>query len=86
MKPEEKARRDNIDIQLEKAGWVLQEYKDFNPKAALGIAVREFPLGIGFADYLLLVNGNPLGVVEAKKEGTTLSGVYDQSKRYLFSF
>ncbi len=85
MKPEEKARRE-IDKQLEEAGWLLQEYKDFNPKAALGVAVREFPLGIGFADYLLLVNGNPLGVVEAKPKGTTLSGVYDQSKKYLSAF
>jgi len=78
MKPEEKARK-GIDEQLEKAGWILQDIKEFNPKAAFGVAVKEFPLSTGFADYLLLVDGNPLGVIEAKSTGTTLSGVYDQS-------
>jgi hypothetical protein len=29
---------------LEAAGWVLQDKKDFNPNASLGVAVREFHL------------------------------------------
>jgi type I restriction enzyme R subunit len=41
---------------LEKAGWLVQDYKDLNLGAGVGIAVREFPLkGAGFADYLLFV-------------------------------
>jgi type I restriction enzyme, R subunit len=48
------------------------------------VAIREFPLdaGHGFADYLLYVNGKACGVIEAKKEGATLSGVEVQSARY----
>jgi hypothetical protein len=42
-----------------------------------GVAVREFPMakGHGVADYLLFVDGKPVGVVEAKKTGTPLVGV-----------
>lgn len=47
----------------------------FNPAAGPGVAVREFPLRSGFADYLLLVDRKVPGVVEAKREGTPLSGV-----------
>jgi type I site-specific restriction endonuclease len=46
---------------------------DANIHAAVGVAIREFPLntGFGFADYLLYVNGKACGVIEAKKEGAT---------------
>lgn len=39
-------------------------------------------LKTGFADYLLLVDGQAIGAVEAKKAGTTLIGVEPQSKKY----
>jgi type I restriction enzyme R subunit len=57
---------------------------DANIHAAQGVAIREFPLatGYGFADYLLYVNGKAAGVIEAKKEGSTLTGVEVQSARY----
>jgi type I restriction enzyme R subunit len=38
--------------------------------------------GFGFADYLLYVNGKACGVIEAKKQGATLTGVELQSGRY----
>lgn len=46
--------------------------------------MREFPLGggFGFADYLLYVDKQAVGVVEAKKAGTTLTGVELQSEKY----
>jgi len=45
--------------------------------------VREFPLGAhGCADYLLYVDQRVVGVVEAKKAGTTLTGVELQSEKY----
>jgi type I restriction enzyme, R subunit len=57
LKPEEEARK-KIDALLEKAGWIVQDYKDLNFGIGAGIVVREFPLkGAGFADYLLLLNG-----------------------------
>lgn len=80
--PEEFARQ-NIDRQLEAAGWLIQDMQARNLYAAPGVAVREFPLETGYADYLLFVDGNAMGVIEAKKEGVTLSGVADQSGSYL---
>ncbi len=51
--------------------------------ASRGVAIREFPLKAGFADYMLFVDRQAVGVVEAKKVGTSLSGVATQSKKYL---
>jgi type I restriction enzyme R subunit len=82
-KPEEKARRE-IDKALAEAGWEVQSRDAVNLRAARGVAVREFPLkkGYGFADYLIYVDGKAIGVVEAKKEGETLTGVEIQAERY----
>jgi type I restriction enzyme R subunit len=81
MTPEQQARQ-QIDAKLVAAGWIVQDYKAFNPSAGRGIALREVPLKSGRCDYLLLVDRNALGVVEAKKEGTTLSMVAEQSGHY----
>ncbi|MBL7119342.1 MAG: DEAD/DEAH box helicase family protein [Dehalococcoidia bacterium] len=82
MKPEEKARQ-NIDKLLKGADWEVQDLKDLNLGSSLGVAVREFPLKSGEADYLLFVDRQAVGAVEAKPEGTTLSGVAEQSGKYL---
>ena len=82
MNPEEKARL-KIDEELTQAGWVIQDRKDFNRNASLGVAVREFLMQDNTeADYLLFVDGKACGVIEAKKAGHTLSGVENQSKGY----
>ena len=81
MTPEEKARR-QIDKMLDAAGWKVQDLRELNLGAALGVAIREFPLKSGEADYLLFVDRKAVGVIEAKPEGDTLSGVHDQSERY----
>ena len=52
MAPEEKARQ-AIDQQLAECGWLVQDFKQLNISAGLGVAVREFPLKTGHADYLL---------------------------------
>ena len=81
--PEQQARAE-IDRLLSAAGWAVQSIDAVNLHAARGVAIREFPLepGHGFADYLLYVDGKACGVVEAKKQGTTLTGVEIQSARY----
>jgi len=84
MKPEDEARQ-IIDNLLESAGWKLQDIRELNLGASLGVAVRYFPLKGGEADYLLFVNRKAVGVVEAKPLGTTLSGVAEQSEKYLAS-
>ncbi len=81
-KPEEKARQ-VIDKLLEAAGWKVQNLQEVDLGAALGVAVREFPLTTGEADYLLFVDRKAVGVVEAKPEGNTLSGVADQTSKYV---
>ena len=83
MTPEAKARI-NIDALLIAAGWHVCDVGQASIHAALGVAIREFPLnpGFGFADYLLYIGGKAAGVIEAKKEGTTLTGVEVQSARY----
>ncbi len=84
LTPEQKARQ-TIDQQLTAAGWVLQDRDQLNRLAAPGVAVREFPTASGPADYALLVDGRLVGVVEAKKEGTSLTAVAEQTARYLTS-
>ena len=83
MTPEQRARV-SIDALLVQAGWHVCNVANANIHAAVGVAIREFPLnnGFGFADYLLYVNGKACGVIEAKKEGATLTGVEVQSGRY----
>lgn len=80
--PEQRARQ-HIDRMLELAGWSVQDKDSFNLNASSGVAIREFPLKAGFADYMLFVDRKAVGIVEAKKEGTSLSGVETQSKKYL---
>ena len=70
--PEQQARQ-SIDAMLAAAGWAFQDYKAFDSSTSTGIALREVPLKSDRCDYLLLVNRKTVGVVEAKKEGTTLS-------------
>jgi type I restriction enzyme R subunit len=79
--PEQKAR-EIIDAQLVAAGWVVQDREEMSLGAGLGVAVREFPMATGPCDYLLFVDRKACGVVEAKPEGVTLSGVVDQASRY----
>ncbi len=81
LTPEQLARR-QIDAQLAACGWVVQDYRQFNPSAGRGIALREAPLKSGTCDYLLLVDRKAVGVAEAKKQGTLLSGVAEQSGHY----
>ncbi|WP_433971934.1 type I restriction-modification enzyme R subunit C-terminal domain-containing protein [Tunturiibacter lichenicola] len=80
--PEQRARQ-NIDLLLAAAGWNLQNNTDFNRNAAEGVAVREFQLPNGPCDYLLFIGGRAAGVIEAKRAGLTLSGVAEQSAKYM---
>ena len=76
--------RMEIDRQLAAAGWVVQDRKDLNLWAARGVAIREFTMreGHGRADYLLFVDREAVGSIEAKPAGNTLTGVEEQSAKY----
>lgn len=83
MTPEAKARQ-QIDEKLEQAGWVLQDMRQLNLSAGLGVAVREYPTDTGPADYVLFVNRSAVGVIEAKKDsaGENLTVTESQTERY----
>ena len=66
MTPEQKAR-EVIDNKLAQSGWVVQDRKQLNLLAGLGVAVRESPTSTGPVDYALFVEGIPVGIVEAKR-------------------
>ncbi|MTI86588.1 MAG: DEAD/DEAH box helicase [Balneolaceae bacterium] len=86
LTPEQKARQ-KIDRMLAQAGWVVQDYRKIDFKAGKGIAVREYPTNTGPADYMLLVDKKPVGVIEAKREdeGHRISKVEEQTTRYATS-
>ena len=83
MTPEAKARL-QIDQKLEQAGWVVQDMKQLNLAAGLGVVVREYPTDTGPADYVLFVDRVAVGVIEAKKDaaGENITVVEDQTQRY----
>lgn len=86
QRPEDIAR-DNIDRQLKQAGWLVQKLKDYNPNAGLGVAVREYPTSTGPADYVLFIDREAVGIIEAKAEdyGQKITTVEEQSARYATS-
>ena len=80
----EQIARDKIDKMLMDAGWVVQSKNKINLAANKGVAVREYQTHVGFADYVLFIDGNPVGIIEAKKanEGHRLTVVEDQASGY----
>ncbi len=84
MPQPEAIAREAIDTALAEAGWCVQDPNAVNLSASRGVAVREFELkpGYGTADYLLFADGRPVGVVEAKAIGATLTGVEIQTTKY----
>ena len=81
--PEQKAR-DRIDRHLIEAGWAVQGKKAIDFNAGRGIAVREYQTDVGPADYVLFVDKQAVGVIEAKPEdwGHKITTVEDQSGGY----
>lgn len=83
MTPEQEARI-VIDEKLKMSGWQVQNVNQLNLLAGLGVAVREFPTSTGPVDYVLFINGEPVGVIESKKSsaGENITVVEEQSSRY----
>lgn len=81
--PEQQAR-DQIDDRLRQAGWVVQSKNQINLNAALGVAIREYPTDVGPADYVLFVDRQAVGIIEAKREeeGHRLTVAEDQTQGY----
>lgn len=80
----EQLARDTIDRMLLQSGWVVQSKSEVDFAAGLGVAVREYQTDIGPADYVLFVEGLPIGVIEAKPDswGVKLTTAETQSGSY----
>ena len=83
MTPEATARQ-AVDQKLGLSGWQLQYLKAVDLGAAQGVAVREHRTDTGPADYVLFVNRNAVGVIEAKQDavGENFTAVEQQTERY----
>ena len=80
----EQIARDQIDKKLAAAGWHVQDKDKINFNAGPGIAVREYLTDIGEADYVLFVDRQAAGVIEAKPDdwGHKITTVEEQSEGY----
>jgi len=80
----EQIARDRIDALLNASGWAVQGKKAINFNAGLGIAVREYQTDVGPADYVLFVDKQAVGVIEAKKAelGQNITTVELQTESY----
>ncbi len=86
-----------IDQQLRDAGWAadtkaLTYAKGIRPQVGKNLAIAEWPTDkdetgkTGFADYVLFVGLQPLGVVEAKKINIDVSAKLSEAQRYSIYF
>ncbi len=76
-------RKKRIDPKLKAAGWSIVPYQEGMELSGLkSHAVEEFPTANGPADYALVVDGQLVGVVEAKKLSLGPQGVLFQAERY----
>lgn len=80
----EQVARGQIDKLLQQVGWTVQNKTQINFHVGQGQAVREYQTDTGPADYILFVDGKPVGVIEAKAEqhGHKLTAVEEQTAEY----
>jgi hypothetical protein len=61
-------RKQRIDARLKRLGWSIVPFPDtLDLKVLDKIAIEELPTASGLTDYGLFVDGNLLGIIEAKK-------------------
>lgn len=85
---DEAQTRELIDVNLRKMGWEADtkllnaKIHKTQPERGRNMAIAEWPVKGGYADYALFIGTSLYGVVEAKKYGQDISTNLDQSKRY----
>ena len=85
---EEETRLLYIDPHLRAAGWEVDTLElDYKTKKVLpqkgrNMAIAEWPVKCGYADYALFIGLELYGIVEAKKYKTDISTDLTQAKRY----
>ncbi|WP_243793155.1 DEAD/DEAH box helicase family protein [Saccharopolyspora gloriosae] len=78
----EKEVRARLEEELGLAGWAVQERNELDLVHHKGVAVREVHTRGGYADYLLYVDEQPVGVIETKREGDDLTAAQVQAANY----
>jgi type I restriction enzyme, R subunit len=82
LTPEQRARQ-QIDAMLTASGWTVQTRDRVNLSASCGVAIAELSFKTGEPDYTLFVDSKAIGTIEAKPAGDTLTGVEEQSAKYV---
>jgi len=78
-----KTRKEHIYPKIRAAGWHIISFNPDKPLSAYNrCAIEEYPTDNGSADYALCVDGNILGIVEAKKLTLGPQNVLNQAERY----
>lgn len=78
-----RTRRARIDPRLRACGWQVVPFDTRRPLTAYNShAIEEYPTANGPANYALVVDGQLLGVVEAKKVTLGPQNVLTQAERY----
>ncbi len=80
-----KTRRDRINKKLRSVNppWeIIKHYDGLDTSKLSHHAVEEYPTENGPADYALFVDGQFLGIIEAKKVRVSPQNVLEQAKRY----
>lgn len=91
LDPDESLTRLLIDEQLEQAGWTVDSTEithknGYRPVKNKNMAISEWPVKGGFADYVLFVGLTPVAIVEAKRRRKNVGTALEQCKRYSRSY
>lgn len=83
MELESQTRKERIDTRLRALGWNLSPFRVGLDLARIAQgAITEFETASGNADYALVLNGQVVGIVEAKRRGLDPENVLSQAERY----
>lgn len=88
---DEAAARQIIDGQLRDAHWVvdskaLRHAAGARPERGRNLAIAEWPMPTGCADYMLFAGLMPVAVVEAKRQAKHVANEIVQAERYARAF
>ena len=88
---DEALARQFIDQMLKDAGWlanskVLNYKNGARPNPKTNLAIAEYPVKNGFADYVLFIGLKPVAILEAKKANISTVCKIEQAERYSIDF
>src|SRR2546422_6446543 len=75
-------RKRLIDSMLKASGWKVVPFAEGKLPAQDRCAIEEYPTSAGPADYALCMDGQIIGIVEAKKLTLGPQNVLSQAERY----